>query len=56
MMEIGTILPVGEIPQDPPISLPEDIDSNWAPLEKAPETFGPCIAPADISRPKMNAI
>jgi hypothetical protein len=39
-MEIGTILPIGEFPQDPPISLPEDVDSNWAPLEKALETFG----------------
>jgi hypothetical protein len=39
-MENRTTLPIGEIPQNPPIPLPEDVDSNWATLEKALETFG----------------
>jgi hypothetical protein len=40
IMETCIRLPLGNIPQHPPIPLPEDVDSNWTPLEKALETYG----------------
>jgi hypothetical protein len=38
-MESTFDLPVGELPQHPARSKPENIDSNWMPLKKALETF-----------------